>query len=106
MLFLCPVGRETTKLGFVTSLIELFILGSLLKISLSAKYRLDLFILIIPLLKSIFDHSSPTGLPSLTPVNILEMIATLCFISSAYNPLRTDIRVLPCSLSEDLLLSG
>lgn len=50
----------------------------------------------MPLLKSISDHSSSNNLPNLTPVNVVNIIATLYLISSADNSFKPDIRVLHC----------
>lgn len=52
--------------------------------------------LIMPLLKSMSDHSSPNSSQSLTPVNIVSIIATLYLISSADSSFKPDIRVLHC----------
>lgn len=63
------------------------------------KFEGILLILTITFVKSISDHSSFISSPSLTPVNIVEVIAVLYLMSSVDSSLKFERRILHCSSS-------
>ena len=92
-------SKEITKSGIATSLIELSVFGVFVNTPLSAKYWLERFILIMPVLKSTSCHSNPINSPSLTPVNTVKMIATLYLIWSSPSDVKFSNNTLHCSSS-------
>lgn len=78
-------------------MIELSIFSVFINTALSAKYWLEWFILIMPVLKSTFCHSNPINSPSLIPVNTVSMIGTLYLILSSPSYVRFSSNTLHCS---------